>query len=164
MTDEMSALQALARLGGRRVDDYLEDFRARYADEPLVIDRWFALEAGRNAPGGLAHVRALLAREDFTPANPNRVRAALGAFAHANPAFHRADGAGYRFLGACIAEVAALNPQVAARLLGLFVFWPKVDAERQTHILAVLEALLQNSNPDNVREIAQRLLDAETRS
>ena len=63
---------------------------------------------------------------------PNKVRALIGAFCHANPpAFHKADGSGYRFVAEQILTLDPLNPQVAARLAGALSRWRKFDPARQ---------------------------------
>ena len=93
-------------------------FYERWRDEPLVVNKWFALQAMAQRPdSGRAGRSALLRPPGVHLANPNRVRAVLGAFAQGNlPGFHRADGAGYRFVADQVLELDRRNPQVAARL------------------------------------------------
>ena len=158
-TEEISALRTLTKLGGRRVDFHLDAFRERHRSEPLVIDQWFALQGARPHPDGIAFLRELVGRPDYTRTNPNRVRATLGAFATANAgAFHAESGAGYRFLGEQVLDMETRNPQVAARLLGLFEFWPKVGPARQSRVREVLEGIRAEASSDNVGEIAGKLL------
>ncbi len=73
-------------------------FYQRYQDDPLVIDKWFTVQATSCRPDTLEQVRALMRHPAFTLKNPNRVRSLIGAFAHGNPArFHDPSGGGYRF-------------------------------------------------------------------
>ena len=99
MTDRMAALATLSLHAGPERERALADFYARYAADALVIDKWFALQAMIPQPDTLDSVRALTAHPAFSFANPNRVRALIGAFAQGNPTqFNRADGAGYEFI------------------------------------------------------------------
>ena len=87
-------------------------------DDPLVLDKWLALQAAFPEPATLDRVRALMAHPAFSLANPNRVRALIGAFAQANQTqFNRPDGAGFDFVADIALDLDPKNPQVAARLL-----------------------------------------------
>jgi aminopeptidase N len=71
------------------------------------------------------------------------VRSLIGAFAMGNPTgFHRKDGEGYRFVAEQIMQLDRLNPQIAARLLGVFGRWRRYDLDRQTLTKAELERIL----------------------
>ena len=62
-------------------------------------------------------------------ANPNRVRALIGAFAQVNHTqFNRLDGAGYDFVADFVLALDPKNPQVAARLMGAFRSWRALEA------------------------------------
>ena len=160
MTTSLGALTALLHARAPGAEEDAARFAARWADERLVMDRWFALTVSAAAPARLVPTaEALMARPDFTRRNPNRVRAVLGAVP-ANPAgFHAADGSGYRFLAAEIAALDALNPQVAARLTGAFETWRRYDETRRAHARAALRSILGTDglSPDTA-EMASRLL------
>ena len=160
MTTALGALTALLHARAPGAEEDAARFAARWADERLVMDRWFALTVSAAAPARLVPTaEALMARPDFTRRNPNRVRAVLGAVP-ANPAgFHAADGSGYRFLAAEIAALDALNPQVAARLTGAFETWRRYDEGRRAHARAALRSILGTDglSPDTA-EMASRLL------
>ena len=77
----------------RRATQALEHFYARWQDEPLVLDKWFAVQARAARPNSVETVQALLSHPKFSIKNPNRIRALLGSFASANSTgFNRADG------------------------------------------------------------------------
>lgn len=160
MTERLSALRSL----GEHDDDLFaaasKRFRARYAEHPLVLDKWFALQAMRSAPDTLEGVQALMADPVFTLHNPNRVRALLGAFAHQNHAgFHRADGAGYHFIADQVLAIDAFNPQVAARLVKCFARWRCYDEARQEKMRTELERMAASKTLSaDVYEIVQRAL------
>ncbi len=133
MTDQIAALRAIVNSHNPRRGDCLERFYQRWQGEALVIDKWFTLQAACHLPGALQAVRQLLHHPAFDLKNPNRVRALIGAFSQANPVhFHAADGSGYAFLGDHIIALNALNPQVAARMLGPLTQWRRYDNGRQT--------------------------------
>ena len=110
MTDRMAALQTLSLHDQPERARALDDFYRRYADDPLVIDKWLALQAVIPEPATLERVRALTSHPAFSMANPNRVRSLIGAFAQANHTqFNRLDGAGYDFVADI---VLALDPKI----------------------------------------------------
>ena len=112
MTDRMAALQTLSLHDRPERARALDDFYRRYADDPLVIDKWLALQAVIPEPATLERVRALTSHPAFSMANPNRVRSLIGAFAQANHTqFNRLDGAGYDFVADI---VLALDPKESA--------------------------------------------------
>jgi aminopeptidase N len=139
MTESMAALTALANCDCPERTSGLDWFHARWRDEPLVVDKWFSVQAGSRLPGTLAEVRRLLAHPAFDQRNPNKVRALVGAFCQGNHAgFHAADGSGYAFAAEQVIALDSLNPQVAARLARAFDRWRKFDAGRQAHARTAL--------------------------
>jgi aminopeptidase N len=126
MTDAMGGLCALMRVGGQPFEAALADFYERWRDEPLVIDKWFSLQARDPSEGALARVLGLTAHPAFDVKTPNRLRALVETFSTANPArFHDSSGAGYRFLADQVLMVDAFNPNIAARLLGPLGLWAR---------------------------------------
>jgi aminopeptidase N len=118
MTDAMGGLAALNLIGGEAFDEALEHFYDRWRDEPLVVDKWFSIQAQSPAPDAIDRVIGLTGHAAFDPKNPNRLRALVGAFAAANPSrFHDVSGAGYRFLADQIIATDSFNPMVASRLV-----------------------------------------------
>ena len=116
MTDAMSGLSALAQIGGEPFEAALAAFYERWRGEPLVIDKWFGVQA--RAPGAetLGRVLGLTAHPAFDPRTPNRLRALVVGFSVGNPfRFHGPDGSGYRFLADQILSTDAINPTLAAR-------------------------------------------------
>lgn len=159
MTDQYASLMALVHAGRREGEECLAVFERRWGHEPLVMDQWFAVQAGVPAVETVERVRHLLEHPAFDRCNPNRVRALLGQFANANPvAFHRQDGEGYKLLSQEVAALDAINPQVAARLLGSFSIWPQLDSGRQERVLVELRLLECRDLSPDVRETLTRLL------
>ena len=129
MTDRFNALQGLVSSGHALAAQALASFHALFKDEALVIDKWFALQAGAPDRGGdiLPLVRQLMKHPDFAIKNPNRARSVIFSFCNGNPgAFHRPDAAGYVFWSDRVMELDAINPQVAARLARGLDRWSKL--------------------------------------
>jgi len=160
MTDRYAALAALVHHGADQADSALAEFERRYRDNPLVLDKWFALQAQVADPATVERVAALMEHPAFSLRNPNKTRALLGAFGVHNPiAFHRPDGAGYRLLGRVVRELDRLNPQVAARLVTAFNRLHDYDAERAELMRTELQGIqaIQGLSPD-VAEIVSAAL------
>ncbi len=158
LTDRLAALAALASLGA--ADDALDAFAQRHAHDALVLDKWFALQATQTPLHTLERVIALTQHAAFQWSNPNKVYALIGSFAMRNlRVFHRADGAGYRFVADAIARVDALTPQVAARLATAFGPWRRCEPMRRALMQAELTRLshLPACSPD-LADILARLL------
>ncbi|HGG58821.1 MAG TPA: aminopeptidase N [Gammaproteobacteria bacterium] len=161
MTDAMGALSALADHDREQRRAALAEFHERWRDDSLVMDKWFAAQAGATLPGVVDEVRRLMEHPLFTIKNPNKVRALIGAFA-ANPTgFHAADGTGYRFVGEQIQTLDSINPQVAARLAKQFTRWRHYDDGRQALMRKELEGLQARPGLSrDVYEIVSRSLKA----
>ncbi|HET9700390.1 MAG TPA: aminopeptidase N [Burkholderiales bacterium] len=159
MTDVMAALSALANCDCPERPAALESFHARWKGEPLVVDKWLAVQAGSRLPSTLAEVQRLARHPAFQPHNPNKVYALIRTFAANQVRFHAADGGGYAFLADVIIELDALNPQVAARMARAFDRWRKFDAGRQAHARAALTRIRDTAelSPD-VFEVVSKAL------
>ena len=81
MTDTIAALGLLTESDLPERAEALAVLYARWRGDPLVIDKWFALQATSQLPDALYAVSALPHHEAFALANPNRVRSLIGAFA-----------------------------------------------------------------------------------
>ena len=139
MTDRMAALVTLSLHEVPEREYALADFYARYASDALVVDKWFSLQATIPQPNTLENVRRLTAHPAFSPANPNRVRALIGAFAQGNTTqFNRADGLGYDFVADTVLALDQKNPQISARLATAFRSWRMLEAGRRMKAEAAL--------------------------
>ncbi len=160
MTDAQAAFVALADRIHPRRDQLVADFYERWKDEPLVLDKWFTLQATSSRMDTLDRVRELARHPDFNPRNPNRVRALVGAFCSGNQVrFHGSDGAGYLFLTDHVIDLDASNPQLASRMASIFNDWRRYDEDRQAAIQAQLERIAgRESLSNDVYEIVHRAL------
>jgi aminopeptidase N len=143
MTDVLSALTLLADIDGPERTEALAAFYKRWENDPLVVDKWFGLQARSALPGTVAAVRALASHPAYTRANPNRVRALAGAFSQGNQLhFHAASGDGYAFLADEVMALDGPNPALAARLVQPLGQWRRQDSARQALMRAALERIL----------------------
>jgi len=162
MTDLSAALTILAHRFADRPEatEALEAFRARFADNALVIDKWFSIQATIPGDGALERVKALMESPHFNRTNPNRVRALVGTFAFSNATgFNRADGAGYRFLAEQILEIDPKNPQLAARILTSMRSWRALEETRSDHARNALRTIAAGETlSSDVSDIVERML------
>ncbi len=160
MTDRMAALTCLVHNRLPKWEEALAAFYHQFENDPLVVDKWFSLQATSPQPATLTEIIDLMGHPAFTMRNPNRVRSLIGAFAQGNPAcFHDLSGAGYEFLADRVIELDALNPQVAARMIGPLSRWRRYDSKRQPLMVAQLERIQsQEKLSSDVGEIVQKSL------
>jgi aminopeptidase N len=142
MTDRQGALVVLASLDAPEREQALKAFYDRYEDDPLVIDKWFAVQASAQRADTVEQVEALAQHGKFSIANPNRLRSIAAAFGMNQWAFHDASGRGYRFLADLILKADKVNPQVAARMVPPFGRWRRFEEKRATMMRAELERML----------------------
>uniref|UniRef100_UPI0035B32B33 aminopeptidase N n=1 Tax=Paenirhodobacter enshiensis TaxID=1105367 RepID=UPI0035B32B33 len=158
MTESLGALSVLIGLG--KAEDKLAAFRAKWQDNPLVIDKWFTTQLALCPPEEAAERAATLAADPlFNWKNPNRFRALMGGLSANHAGFHRKDGAGYRFYADWLIRLDPLNPQTAARLSTAFETWARYDAGRQGKIRAELSRIAaQPGLSRDLSEMTARLL------
>ncbi|MFT5041672.1 MAG: aminopeptidase N [Hyphomicrobiaceae bacterium] len=154
MTDRLAALTVLADRPGPEREEALLSFFENWKEEPLVLDKWFTVQAISTLPDVLAEVKSLAKHPMFSLKNPNRVRSLLGAFAAGNPVgFHAADGSGYTFVADQVLGLDVLNAQVAARMAGAFTRWRRYEPRRRELMRAELERMADARPSKDVYEI-----------
>jgi len=155
MTDSFAALCVLSHMDNAERTRALSEFYEKWKEEALVIDKWFGVQAASSLPDTFDHIVELSKHADYTLRNPNRARSLLGEFLFNTVHFHRADGAGYRFLSEKVLELDAINPQIASRIVSGFNLWKRFDAGRQELMRIELERILAFEGlSKDVREIA----------
>ena len=158
LTDRLAGLRTLVHRGLPQADAVLRAFAHTHQQDALTTDRWLAIVATTPRPGVLDTVAVLLGSRHWQPTNPNRVRAILAAFARNNiPAFHRPDGAGYELFFSRIAELDAINPQVASRHLALLENWHRLDPARRDQLATKLATLEPQLRSRDTRDMLERL-------
>ena len=162
LTDRLAALNAWVNACADDMTAALDAFAAHYANDPLVLDKWFAAQAMARDPAALARIEALTAHAAFRWTNPNNVYALLGSFAMRNPfVFHRIDGAGYRLVADAIVKLDGITPQVAARLATAFGGWRNYEPVRRGLMQRELERMATREDASaDVADIVARSLAA----
>lgn len=169
MTDRSAALGALVNSFAPGREAALADFYERFENDPLVIDKWFALQGMQRGEVGphpgkrtIDTVRALMQHPAFNLRNPNRARALIFSFCSGNPAqFHAADGSGYAFWAEQVLALDVINPQVAARLARVMDRWQKYALPLRDGMQAALEQVAASTTLSrDVREIVGKALAA----
>ena len=159
MTDSITALSCLVNSDYPDKADVLDTFYAKWQDNALVLDKWLTVQASAKNADTFDQVKALFSHSAFSMKNPNKVRSLLGAFAQNSGAFHRADATAYQFYADRVLELDAINPQVAARMVGVFNAWKSYTPEYAD--LMVKELTRIESHKDlskDVREIVSKAL------
>lgn len=164
MTDKLAALSALVSLGGTDDDNAataarehaVRTFHEEANGDPLVLNKWFTVQAGSHLPDATDRVRKLVDHPDFTLSNPNRCRALLGAYAANAAAFHTAEG--YQFMGDMVEQIDRLNPQMSSRMARSLITWRRYDYETRGKLMkAELEKLkTMEGISDDLFEIVSR--------
>lgn len=159
MTDRLAAFNALITSSYPERSVLIDDFYKQWQSNTLVLDKWFALQAMSPKLETLDAVKELLEHSKFSMSNPNKVRSLIGAFTSNLVAFHREDGLGYAFLADRVLELNSINPQVAARMVGVFNNWKAYAEPNQSLMKAQLERIISTDNlVKDVTEIVSKAL------
>lgn len=159
MTDRMGALSALVHYStGEQAHRALDHFYDQWQHDPLVMDKWFSLQA--IAPGATVEtIRALMLHPAFSLRNPNRARSLIFQFCMNNLAgVHTAQG--HAFWAEQVLALDALNPEIAARLARAFDNWGRYAEPGRGTMRNALEHIQEQ--PDlsrNVAEIVNKALN-----
>ncbi|WP_102830153.1 aminopeptidase N [Bartonella bovis] len=163
MTDRMASITILVQRfnESKQAQDALNDFENRYRYDPLVMDKWFSIQAMVVGESTLSQVQKLMNHPLFSQDNPNRVRALIGTFAAGNQTgFNRVDGAAYHFLCQIILEIDKKNPQLSSRLLTIMRSWRQWEPIRQQKLEAALKTIAAAPKlSSDVADIINRMLN-----
>jgi aminopeptidase N len=159
MTDQIAALSILADRDSPLRSRAFSHFEKHWRGQPLVMDRWLAVQAGAKSGDVLATVQRLMRHPSFDFKNPNRVSALLGSFAGNSLGFHAANGSGYRFVCRIIEKLDPINPHSAARLAKAFARWRDFEPKRRALMQKELKQLVKSKKlSPNCHEIIAKSL------
>jgi aminopeptidase N len=161
MTDRLEGLWAIVNYGDRETaSTALHRFYDQWQHDPLVIDKWFALQATARS-STVETIRDLMNHPAFTLRNPNRARALIFQFCVNNPrSFHHADGAGYALWAEQVLALDAFNPEIAARLARALENWSRFIPALRLPMQAVLQQVHAHIGLSrNVAEIVSKALE-----
>ncbi|WP_445945113.1 aminopeptidase N [Shewanella sp.] len=143
MTDSLAALKGAVKGQFANKGALLADFEAKWHHTPLVMDKWFALQAMDDSEDVIQTLKSLSKHPSFSFNNPNRVRSLIGTFAMGNTyQFHNNNASGYQYLTEILIKLNDINPQLASRMVTPLIQFAKFDLQRQGHIRTCLDQLL----------------------
>ncbi|TAL77622.1 MAG: aminopeptidase N [Burkholderiaceae bacterium] len=158
MTDRMGGLSAIVNYADAPTRaQALADFYQQWQHDPLVVDRWFALQA--TAPSTRVDtVHTLMKHPAFTLRNPNRARSLIFQFCMNNlQGAHTTEG--YEFWADQVIALNDLNPEIAARLARAFDNWSRFIPSNRDAIRKCYERIQQHPPLSrNVAEIVTKAL------
>jgi aminopeptidase N len=165
MTDREAALMAILASASPRKADLLVQLAREWQDEPLLMNKWYQLQAtsmaGPGEPPVVERVRRLLHHPGFSLANPNNAFALVRSFCMANEAeFHRRGADGYDFWAEQVLALDHINPTVAARVARALDRWRKYTPDRQAAMRRALERVAAGRLSRDVREIVTKSLES----
>ena len=159
MTHEWGMLAAVNHSASDKRNILLAQFAEKFADDALVMDKYFSLIGSSHRSDTPAQVQAALNHPKFSLENPNKARSLLGAFSRNVPHFHAESGAGYAFIADKVLEIDRFNPQVAARLVQAFNLCNKLEPQRRSLMSAQLQRIqAQEGLSKDVAEIVGKIL------
>ncbi len=164
LTDRLTALNTIVNSQSPAKIDVLNAAGQMWADEPLLINKWFTVQATTSAfPGEcpvVDRIKMLTQYDIFSFANPNNVYALILQFCTNNEAeFHKTDGSGYAFWKEMVLKLDGINPHVAARLARALDNWRRYTPERARKMFEALTQVAEAPNLSNgVREIVLKAL------
>ena len=156
MTDSLGALKAANSSQLECRGHLMARFEEKWLDTPLVMDKWFMLEATNKGATVIDRLKELTTHEAFSFQNPNRVRSLIGTFAAGNvEQFHNANGDGYRYLTSILKQLNSVNSQLAARIITPLIQFSKFDDTRQAVIKECLQELADM--PDLSKDLFEKV-------
>ena len=161
MTLSAGALQALNVTDTDVRSKALSQFEAKWHMQPLVMEKYFALQASAPFVATPSHVETLMQHPQFDANNPNKLRSTVGVFAASNPLqFHHESGAGYHFVAKQLADIDTRNPQIAARMAATLARFGAYDEKRQTQMREALQKLAASDISRDLSEVVSKALQA----
>jgi len=162
MTEELSAFSIANHHELEVASKITQAFYDKWHSEPLVMDKWLAIQASVDSLDTLNRIQTLRHDRVFNIKNPNKVRALFSTFAALNfSQFHRIDGAGYRLIAEAIIEIDEFNNQVAANLAKQFSSAAKLDDARKMHVQQQLKKVIDKENlSKDVFEVVSKTLES----
>ncbi len=158
LTDRMAGLSALMQWDDPAPGQAaLAAFYERWQDDPLIVDRWFSLQAASPATR-VDDVRRLMQHPAFTLRTPNRARSVVFQFCQ-NNLLNVHNPQGYAFWAEQVVTLDAINPEIAARLARAFDNWAQYAPDLRDAVRQALESIRDHASlSKNVAEIVNKAL------
>ena len=159
MTEVAGVMEALASLDTPLREKLLDDFYQKWQFDPLVLNKWFRMQAFSFHPKNLAHIEGLLQHPRFDKKNPNMMYSVFSlGLLHPHGLHHRS-GKGYRLVADYVLQCDKFNSNMAARLLNPFAQFKSFDETRKNAMRSELQRIAREPNLSrDVTEICDKSL------
>ena len=160
MTDQFSAFQCLIASSNPYRDEVISRFYEQHKVDAQVMDRWFSAQS-ISPITSVADIRGLMKHDLFSMTNPNRIRSVIGSFSRNSLQFHCKEG--YQLLTEVIIELDRLNPQIAARFVGIYNHWRRFTQKYSSLQKNELNSIINRKElSDDVYEIVHSALKGKS--
>ncbi len=155
MSERLGALSAMIEYDLPRAHECIQEFYERFADEALVIDAWFSVQAGASSRD-VAFIENLMLREDYDWQTPNRVRTTLGGLINKPTQLWTEEG--LTLFTSAICRLDAINPVLASRMLSALARFYTLTDDKKALAQESLQALQKRVTSKNVLEFLNNML------
>ena len=169
LTERLDALRIIVNSASPTKFTLLEAAEAEWRKEPLLINKWFTLQATSTVPMDecpiVDVVQNLIERyPGYNVHNPNNVYSLVLAFCQNNLAeFHRPDGAGYKLWVEQVLKLDRINPQVSSRLARCLDNWRRYTPECSKLMFSALKYVYSQPNlSSDLKEVVGKALNNAT--
>ena len=169
LTERLDALRIIVNSASPTKFTLLEAAEAEWRKEPLLINKWFTLQATATVPMDecpiVDVVQNLIERyPGYNVHNPNNVYSLVLAFCQNNLAeFHRPDGAGYKLWVEQVLKLDRINPQVSSRLGRCLDNWRRYTPECSKLMFSALKYVYSQPNlSSDLKEVVGKALNNAT--
>ena len=169
LTERLDALRIIVNSASPTKFTLLEAAEAEWRKEPLLINKWFTLQATATVPMDecpiVDVVQNLIERyPGYNVHNPNNVYSLVLAFCQNNLAeFHRPDGAGYKLWVEQVLKLDRINPQVSSRLARCLDNWRRYTPECSKLMFSALKYVYSQPNlSSDLKEVVGKALNNAT--
>ena len=166
LTERLDALRIIVNSASPTKFTLLEAAEAEWRKEPLLINKWFTLQATATVPMDecpiVDVVQNLIERyPGYNVHNPNNVYSLVLAFCQNNLAeFHRPDGAGYKLWVEQVLKLDRINPQVSSRLARCLDNWRRYTPECSKLMFSALKYVYSQPNlSSDLKEVVGKALN-----
>lgn len=156
MTDRINSFSALLTQKNNYQDRAIDQFYQQFNHDVQVMDKWFAVQSIANVTN-IEDIQALMKHQLFNFNNPNRLRSVIGSFAANYVNFHQQTS--YEFFTDIILKLNDSNPQIGARLVGVYNHWKRYREDLSIMQKTQLEKIASHKNlSNNIYEIVEAAL------
>ena len=160
MTIKLYSLSCICNMKGKYKTRLISEFYQQYKEQPIMIEKWFQVQASAKTKNNLNTVKRLIKLAEFNYKNPNQVRAVLTTFAKNNSInFHHSSGSGYKFIAEQIIYLDSINPSTASGLASAFSNWKSLELNKRKIIKQNLLEIRKKKNlSTNTLEIIDNII------